>query len=119
MVPPEDGPQFRKHAAPSAPALIHCYETIADTSRLMLAAARADDWDEVVRLEERCRALIVELKQVARTQHLGASEQRRRIELLRAILDNDAEMRIRAEPWLRQLERMIMPPRYSRRATRN
>jgi flagellar protein FliT len=107
------------HTAPGAPALIQCYETIADTSRLMLAAARSDNWDEVVRLEGRCRELIAELKQVARTQHLGATEQRRRIELLRAILDNDAEMRVRAEPWLRQLERMITPPRTARRGARN
>ena len=110
-MPPDDGRQFAKHAVPGAPALIQCYESIADTSRLMLAAAHGDDWDELARLEERCREQIEHLKRVARARPLGAAEQRRRIELLRAILANDAEVRKRAEPWLQQLERLIKPTR--------
>jgi flagellar protein FliT len=89
------------------PALIQFYEAIADASRLMLAAARGDDWDEVERLEKRCGELIAQLKQAARTQPLGIAEQRKRIELLRAILANDAGVRARAEPWLQQLEGLI------------
>jgi len=116
MAPPDDGRQFAKHAAPGAPALIQCYEAIADTSRLMLAAAHTDDWDELVRLEERCAVQIEHLKKVARTRPLGKAEQRRRIELLRAILANDAGVRRRAEPWLQQLERLIEPARGARRA---
>ena len=116
MAPPDDGRLPRTRAA--APGLLQFYEAIADASRLMLAAARADDWDQVARLEDGCRELIAQLEQAARTQRLGAAEQRRRIELLRAILANDAEMRVRAEPWLRQLERLIAPPRVARRNPR-
>jgi flagellar protein FliT len=114
MATPDDG-RSTQHAVPAQPLLIQCYEAIADASRLMLGAAHADDWDEVVRLEDRCRVLIEHLKQVARRQPLGAAEQRRRIELLRAILANDAEVRRRAEPWLQQLERLIEPVRAVRR----
>jgi len=117
MAPPDDGRHFRTGAA-GAPGLLEFYEAIADASRLMLAAARADDWDEIARLESGCRDLIAQLELAARTQRLGAAEQRRRIELLRAILANDAEMRVRAEPWLRQLERMIASPRGARRSPR-
>ncbi|HTT10238.1 MAG TPA: flagellar protein FliT [Burkholderiaceae bacterium] len=109
MAPPDDG-RLAGNLAP-VPALIRCYEAIAATSRLMLAAAHDDDWDEVARLEERCREQIARLTKVARSQPLGAAEQRRRIELLRAILANDAQVRRRAEPWLQQLERMIEPRR--------
>src|SRR5438552_5776519 len=100
MVPPEDGQLFAGRAEPASPPLIQCYEAIADTTRLMLAAVHADDWDELVRLEDHCRKQIEQLKQVARTQPLGEAEQRRRIELLRAMLANDAGVRKRAEPWL-------------------
>jgi len=116
VAPPDDGRQLRMR--PSALGLIHYYEAIADASRMMLAAARVEDWDEVARLEVGCRELIAQLEQAASAQRLGAAEQRRRIELLRAILANDAEMRVRAEPWLRQLERMITPPRGARRSAR-
>jgi hypothetical protein len=55
------------------------------------------------------------LKQAAHKQRLGSAEQRRRIELLRAILANDAEVRRRSEPWLQQLERLIEPRRGAQR----
>ena len=111
--PPDDGRVFAGRAARATPALIQCYEAIADTSRLMLAAAHANDWDELASLEQRCRDQIEQLKKTARTQPLGKAEQRRRIELLRAILANDAGVRSRAEPWLRQLERLLDPRRGS------
>lgn len=111
-------PDDMRHGAPhAATGLIERYEAIAAVSRQMLAAARADDWTEVARLEARCRELIAELKQLARSQRLNVSEQRRRIELLRGILADDAEMRLRAEPWLRQLERLLAA-RAPRRAPR-
>src|SRR5262245_52234072 len=115
-MPPEDGRLLNLRPAPRGAELIARYEAIANLSRAMLAAAHADDWDEVSALEDRCRALIVELKAAARTTHLSVAEQRRRIELLRAILADDAEMRTRSEPWLRQLEQLLQPARGARRA---
>ena len=115
MPPPDDGRQFAGRAA-GAGALIECYEAIAATSRLMLTAAHADNWNDVAQLEDLCREQIAQLKKAARTRPLGAAEQRRRIELLRAILANDAQVRKRSEPWLQQLERLIEPGRGARRA---
>jgi flagellar protein FliT len=116
-MPPEDGRLHNLRPAPPRGAdLIARYEAIANVSRAMLVAAHADDWDEVSALEDRCRALIVELKAAARTTRLSVAEQRRRIELLRAILADDAEVRKRSEPWLRQLEQLLQPARGARRA---
>lgn len=115
-MPPEDGRlQKARPATPRGAQVIAHYEAIAHTSHAMLAAAQADDWDEVRALEDRCRALIAELRLAARTADLGVAEQRRRIELLRAILANDAEVRKRSEPWLRQLEKLLQPARGTRR----
>lgn len=116
MPAPDDGRVLGVRAPGGAPQLIQRYEAIAQASRRMLCAARSEDWDEVARLEDRCRDLIAELKAANRTERLRASEQRRRIELLRGILADDAEIRARAEPWLRQLERLIHARRGARRA---
>lgn len=99
---PDDG---RSAAAPGkGAALIRHYEAIAAASRAMLAAARSDDWDRVAQLEDECRALIRQLQAAAATASLGRAEQRRRVQLLREMLADDAEVRDRSEPWLRQLE---------------
>lgn len=110
-MPPEDGRAPAARAAAESPRLIQRYESIAQASRRMLSAARDDDWDEVARQESRCKDLIAELKAAAKTERLADAEQRRRIELLRSILADDAEIRARAEPWLRQLERLLQRPR--------
>jgi flagellar protein FliT len=94
-------------ARAGVPRLIHRYEAIALASRCMLTAARRGDWDEVERLEGRCRVLIEQLKAAADFERLDADEQRLRLRLLRDILADDAQMRARAEPWLAQLERLI------------
>jgi flagellar protein FliT len=108
---PDDG-----HALPGrdhlgSRRLIERYEEVAQVSRDMLEAAHRGDWDGVERLEARCRVLIGHLKRAAMIEPLSAIEQQRRIELLRAILQHDAQIRRRAEPWLLELEQLIgMPP---------
>ena len=88
------------------------YEQIAQASQLMLGAARNSDWDEVERQEQRCRALVASLKAAsAGSPVLRPQDNRRRMELLRRMLAADAEIRGRSEPWLKQLERLMSPPR--------
>jgi flagellar protein FliT len=87
--------------------LLQHYEAIAAASGAMLDAARADDWDEVARLEDFCRTLIAALKAEAERSNLGRAENERRMDLLRGILADDAEIRGRAEPWTRQLDRLL------------
>lgn len=106
-MPPDDG----RVPARAAPTLIERYEQIAEATRAMRDAARALNWDEVARLEAVCRAQIALLKRARLDTRLSAIQQRRRVELLRAILADDAEIRARAEPWLRQLERLVPRPR--------
>ncbi len=91
--------------------LIEAYEAIATASHAMLAAARADDWAGVAQLEDECRALIDGLRASAAGQSLSGAEQRRRVQLLREILADDAEIRERSEPWLQQLETLGLPAR--------
>lgn len=104
---PDDVRPQRPRALSGTPRLIQRYEAIADATRQMLAAACEDRWDLVAACEDRCKALIAEVKAGAHMERLSEDEQRRRVELLRDILAADAQIRERAEPWIRQLEQMI------------
>ena len=87
--------------------LIQQYERIAQASRSMLEAAHLGNWDQVEEIAARCRVMIEKLKLTSAGNPLGDGEKRRRIALLRSILDDDAQIRARAEPWLRDLEAFL------------
>jgi len=99
-------PATERRNTPSC-GLINHYEDIASASRSMLAAAHRGDWAEVEQIEGRCRELISALKIAAATDTLSEGEKLRRMILLRTILKDDAQIRLRAEPWLRDLESFL------------
>jgi flagellar protein FliT len=83
------------------------YEAIEQASADMLNAARAGDWDQVVKLEGACVLLISQLKQAAREVALGHDEAKLKSRIMQRILVNDAEVRHLAEPWLKDLDRAM------------
>jgi len=108
---PDDGNGWPGRAEQQSLRLIERYEEVEQLSRDMLAAAHRENWSEVARLEARCRLLIGYLKRISMIEPLNPVEQARRVELLRAILQHDAQIRTRSEPWLLELERLIAVPR--------
>jgi len=106
------------------PQLLSYYEAIERASADMLAAARAGNWDEVVKLEGACVLLISQLRHHAQagadaaestetTATQGAASQpatidrdaaRAKSRIMQRILVNDAEIRQLAEPWLQDLD---------------
>ncbi len=92
--------------------LLNYYEAIERASADMLNAARAGNWDQVVKLEGACVLLISQLKNAAQERPreayhadprlLDAAHSKSRI--MQRILVNDAEIRQLAEPWLQDLE---------------
>ena len=89
------------------PQLLHYSEAIERASADMLAAARANNWDEVVRLEGACVLLISQLKNAARSTALSNEESQLKSRIMRRVLVNDAEIRHLAEPWLDDLDQMM------------
>jgi flagellar protein FliT len=87
--------------------LLTYYEAIERASADMLAAARAGDWEQVVRIEGACVLLISQLKQAARDDALTTTGAQRKAKIMHRILVNDAEVRHLAEPWLDQLGKML------------
>jgi len=87
--------------------LLSYYEAIERASGEMLAAARAGDWDEVVKLEGACAVLISQLKHAAQSQALQGEEGKLKARIMQRIVLNDAEIRHLAEPWLEDLDHML------------
>jgi flagellar protein FliT len=96
------------------PQLLSYYEAIERASAEMLDAARAGNWDEVVKLEGACVLLISQLKHAAQQPAPAPAAQaadartteaaRLKSRIMQRILVNDAEIRQLAEPWLQELD---------------
>lgn len=84
--------------------LIDYYKAIEDSSFKMLEAAKVEDWDGVVRFEGACAVLIEQLRQRARTEELDAFSRAEKSRIMLRILQNDAQIRYLAEPWLAHFE---------------
>jgi flagellar protein FliT len=87
--------------------LFQRYETIAHLSDNMLQAARADDWDTVVALQQQYSALVDTLRPVHDRFSFDSSQRARRDALLRRILSDEAEVRDRAVPRLARLSALV------------
>ncbi len=103
--PPVDAPAHTGDAMSSA--LLHYYQAIEKASQEMLDAARAGNWDHVLKLEGACALLISQLKHAACKQGLGAEEAQLKSRIMQRILVNDAEIRQLAEPWLEDLDNLL------------
>ena len=88
-------------------ALLNYYEAIEKASQDMLEAARAGNWDHVVKLEGACALLISQLKHAATRHDLGSEEAQLKSRIMQRILINDAEIRQLAEPWLEDLDDLL------------
>ena len=88
-------------------SLLSYYEAIEKASADMLDAARAGNWEHVVKLEGACVLLISQLKNAARDGQLNSEEGQLKSRIMQRILVNDAEIRHLAEPWLDDLDQML------------
>lgn len=87
--------------------LIDYYKAIEDSSARMLAAAREEDWAEVMRCEGACAVLIEQLRACARSETLQPCDRVEKNQIMRRILQNDAQIRVLAEPWLADCEAQL------------
>lgn len=84
--------------------LIDYYKAIEDSSLKMLNAAKSEDWDQVVRFEGACAVLIEQLRMKARSEELLPEQRSEKTRIMQRILQNDAQIRYLAEPWLMHCE---------------
>ena len=85
--------------------LIDYYLAIEDCSHQMLEAAKAENWDEVVRLEGASAVLIEQLRYQSRGEELLPEQRAEKTRIMQRILGNDAQVRYLAEPWMAHFEK--------------
>lgn len=91
------------------------YSGIADITRRMLAAARAAEWDSLIALEKSCSVHFARLMATEDGRPRDGRFQRRKAELIRGVLADDAEIRLLVEPWQAQLAALISHHTHERR----
>jgi len=84
--------------------LIDYYKAIEDSSLQMLNAAKLEDWDQVVHFEGACAVLIEQLRARAHSEELLPEQRSEKARIMQRILQNDAQIRYLAEPWLAHCE---------------
>ena len=88
--------------------ILDTYQDIAAVTGRMLDAARGARWDELIELERDCGALFSRLAQLdAGDAPHGIEFQRRKAELVRRVLDDDAAIRLLVDPWLAELQALL------------
>ena len=87
--------------------LLGIYACIADLTRQMLAAARSEEWETLIALEETCGAEFARLKASEDGSQRDAQYQRAKAELIRSALENEDQIRLLVKPWQVQLLAMI------------
>jgi flagellar protein FliT len=73
----------------------------------MCAVARAADWKQLAALEKDCARLVAVLQRTAVSAQLSPAQHRRKYELLKQLLADDAEIRRHTEPWVENLKSLI------------
>lgn len=88
--------------------IIALYETVADITDKMLAAARTGDWEQLAALESRCSSQVEIIKQNDQPrQPLTPVAREHKTRIIKKILEDDRQIRDITEPWMAQLSAMI------------
>jgi flagellar protein FliT len=88
-------------------SVIENYEFLSSITARMRMAATHGEWDQLVELEKQC-SQHVEVMKIQDTGILPDESTRlRKVELIRKILADDAEIRNHTEPWMAQLQRIM------------
>lgn len=97
--------------------VISGYESLSALTSRMNDAAIRGEWDELVELEQQCSRQVALIK----TMDAGSSAQldeparQRKVELIKKILEHDADIRKRTELWMGQLQRIMHSNRQEQR----
>ncbi len=87
--------------------IIAIYEDAFRLTREMLLAARDSDWERLVACEKDCAARLAPLVHDQPAQAPTSAFQQRKASLIRAMLHDDAQIRLLVDPWLARLATLI------------
>lgn len=88
--------------------ILALYETVADITDQMLAAARTGNWEQLAELESRCSSQVEIIKKNEEPrQALSPVARERKVKIIKKILEDDRQIRDITEPWMAQLSAMM------------
>ena len=98
--------------------VIENYESLSALTNQMRSAAEQGEWDALVELEQQCSRKIAEMKPVDASIALDERSRQLKIQLIKKILANDAEIRNRTHAWMGQLQHILQSNRQEQRLQR-
>ena len=98
---------------------IENYESLLTITSQMRQAATRGDWDTLIALESRCKQQISILQQADATMAISQSDSKRKAELIRQIMADDAEIRNHTQPWMTELQRLMQGARMEQRVAQH
>ena len=87
--------------------LLDHYHAIEATSQKMLLSAQGGLWDEVVECEAVCSLIISKLRLQSEAESLTPEARKVKTRIMMRILQNDAQIRCLAEPWLEDIDLLM------------
>lgn len=87
--------------------IVATYEAVWGVTRLMLEAARKNEWDDLPALEEKRFAFVEILMASDKGEPLDARMIARKSELIQNILASDAETKELTETWMVELRQIL------------
>ncbi|ARU31514.1 flagellar protein FliT [Sulfuriferula sp. AH1] len=87
--------------------VISLYESVAQITKQMLAAARQGDWDHLATLESHCADHVHTLQADEAPVKLSDELRSRKMAVIKQILADDREIRHITEPWMTHLSKLI------------
>lgn len=99
----------------SSSQVISNYESLSVLTERMREAAIRGDWDQLIGLEQQCSQQIAAMKPADAATVLDEPARQTKINLIKKILANDADIRSRTADWMGQLQRIMQSNRQEQR----
>lgn len=90
--------------------IVEHYTRMAEISERMRLAAYADDWNGVGDAEKECARVICDLSALGDLAPTDPALRRQKLDLMRRVLADDAEIRLLTQPWLKKLDQLLQTP---------
>lgn len=88
--------------------IISLYETVADITDQMLAAAKTGNWEQLAALESKCSSQVEIIKMNDRPREpLTPTAREQKTRIIKKILEDDRQIRDITEPWMARLSAMM------------
>jgi len=102
----------------SAAQVIASYESLSTLTEQMRNAALQGEWEHLIELEHQCSRQVAAMKPQDTASTLDETSRQRKIQLIRKILADDADIRSRTQAWMGQLQHIMQSNRQEQRLQR-